>query len=172
MQWQGTAPSQGTSLLYEQIWGSVRVPPFGSQWVEEPELSPPSWGCTAPLSHQTLSLGTQPGGHPSAKAPAALGCQQCHPALGKGHLLPPGIAAISCSCQPGAVSLPSLPRPAAGKGAGDTQGWEFEELSRALPCELFVQTICLPRAPSWALWGAWWSCKDSAVGDILQYPSP
>lgn len=71
----------------------------GASW-DAPELSPLSqchWGFTVPLSgHQILAAGAQPAGRISAKA---LGASIPTLPLGRGHLLPPGIAAISCSCQ-------------------------------------------------------------------------
>lgn len=77
------------------------------------------WGCTAPLSHQTLSLGTQPGVHPSS-----LGASIPTQPLGRDTCFPwaslPSAAAASLGTVPvpGAVSLPSEPPPAAGKGSG------------------------------------------------------
>lgn len=94
-------------LLARGGWRSLMGPPraeFPPSWCH--------WGCTAPLSHQTLSLGTQPGRHPSAKGPPALGASSIPTQpLGRDTCFPP---AISCSCQPGDCPrawgrVPSLP---------------------------------------------------------------
>lgn len=84
----GIAPSVGADL--GRCFVSLLLAPRGWRslmgWPRaEPVPSWCLWGCTAPLSHQTLSLGTQPGGHPSAKALGAsiptqpLGRDTCFP---------------------------------------------------------------------------------------------
>lgn len=133
-----------------------------------PELSPLSRchrGFMPPLSgHQILAVGAQPAGRISAKG---LGASLPTLPLGRGQLLPPGIPAISCSCQrrdcPHARGcVPPFPAPcqlqtkglhacnisghvvlsvptASRAGGGCCHAIrEFGEASRS--CELFVQS--------------------------------
>lgn len=140
------------------LWGALELSPLS--WCR--------WGCTVPLSgHQTSAAGAQPAGRIPAKAPSALGASVPTWPLRRGHLVSPGIPAISCSCQRGdhpRGRVPPLPAPLqlqakglhacsvsgnamlsvptasqAGGGCRCTSR-EFGEPSRSLPHELFVES--------------------------------
>lgn len=100
-------------------------------------------------------------GHPArasplCKGPASPGCQHSHPALGKGHLLPPchqlQLPAWGLSPRLGPCPFPPCPAKAPGAGSAVSASWEgggcccasgnLERFPDSLPRELFVQTIC------------------------------
>lgn len=130
-----------------------------------------------------------------SKAPSALGASIPTQPLGRGHLLPPGIPAISCSCQHGDRPRaqghgPPLPAPcscrqrismhAASRGtqhcrcqlparqgeAAAVPAGNLERFPDFSSMSCLYKAICLPRVPSWGPARLWWSWKDSAMGDV------
>lgn len=124
--------------------------------------------------HQMLATGTQPAGHVSAEALLALGASVPTQPSGRGHLLPPGIPAISChvlplpaprSCEVRALCARSisgrtaLPVPTASQAGGRLP----PPPPNLDPTSHLYKGICLPLGAEPGTGMAW---KGAAMSDV------